>query len=100
MKTAIFLFFLAVNATNLRDVYKELSAKYEDIRHDKFNNMIIRNVPYGTPKPQPALAEYYTFKQNDSVNVITGPHGRKIFREFRRLSISDVMNRKRPGIIP
>ncbi|KAK6016785.1 hypothetical protein OSTOST_17727 [Ostertagia ostertagi] len=60
---------------------------------------ISKAVPYGIDPPNPKIAEYETFKSDKSANFIRDGSGHVVFRQYKRLRLGDVLQRRgRSGI--
>ncbi|CAI4226591.1 unnamed protein product [Auanema sp. JU1783] len=86
-------------SADLSSLYKNLLKKEEQIRNDRMLGFIAKSVPQGIDKPNPKIAEYETFKSDKSANFFLDGRGNLHFRQFKRLRLADVFQRRsRSGI--
>ncbi|KAK6040852.1 hypothetical protein COOONC_06618 [Cooperia oncophora] len=99
----VFLTFLllttVVDAKPLAELFETLMKKHTEIKNQQLMQFISKAVPYGIDPPNPKIAEYETFKSDKSANFLRDGNGNLHFRQFRRLRLSDVLQRRgRNGI--
>ncbi|CAO4365116.1 unnamed protein product [Caenorhabditis nigoni] len=82
-------------------LYKKLMKKQENVKNARLIDFISRGAPSGVDAPIPSIAEYETFKSDKSVNFLSDGAGHIVFRQFRRIRISDLLGsqmKSRPGL--
>ncbi|ETN76838.1 hypothetical protein NECAME_11386 [Necator americanus] len=83
----------------LSELFNNLMKKQTEIKNQQLLQFISKAVPYGIDPPNPKIAEYETFKSDKSANFVRDGNGNVVFRQFRRVRLSDVMQRRgRTGI--
>ncbi|WKX97830.1 hypothetical protein Q1695_013483 [Nippostrongylus brasiliensis] len=86
-------------AKPLAALYDKLMKKHTEIKNQQLMQFISKAVPYGIDPPNPKIAEYETFKSDKSANFLRDGNGNVVFRQFRRLRLADVLQRRgRTGI--
>ncbi|EFO85685.1 hypothetical protein CRE_02275 [Caenorhabditis remanei] len=81
----------ADQASGLDVLYKKLMKKQETVKNARLIDFISRGAPSGVDAPIPSIAEYETFKSDKSVNFLSDGAGHIVFRQFRRIRISDLL---------
>ncbi|RCN46925.1 hypothetical protein ANCCAN_07104 [Ancylostoma caninum] len=98
---AISLLLIAVvgEAKPLVELFGDLMKRHTEIKNQQLMQFISKAVPYGIDPPNPKIAEYETFKSDKSANFLRDGSGKVVFRQFRRLRLADVLQRRgRNGI--
>lgn len=72
-------------------LYQKLMKKQENVKNARLIDFISRGAPSGVDAPIPSIAEYETFKSDKSVNFLSDGAGHIVFRQFRRIRISDLL---------
>ncbi|KJH41608.1 hypothetical protein DICVIV_12407 [Dictyocaulus viviparus] len=86
------LFTVKVNETKpLIELFKSLTEKQTEIKNQKLMQFISKSVPYGI---DPSLSDGEAFQSDKSANFIHDGRGHVVFRQFRRLRLSDVLHRR------
>ncbi|EYC15502.1 hypothetical protein Y032_0036g3181 [Ancylostoma ceylanicum] len=99
--TIFFLLFIvaAIDAEPLAQLFEKLMKKHTEIKNQQLMQFISKAVPSGIDPPNPKIAEYETFKSDKSANFLRDGNGNVVFRQFRRLRLADVLQRRgRNGI--
>lgn len=89
------------SGSGLDVLYKKLMKKQETVKNSRLIDFISRGAPSGVDAPIPSIAEYETFKSDKSVNFLSDGAGHIVFRQFRRIRISDLLGsqmKNRPGV--
>lgn len=81
----------ADQAPGLDVLYSKLMKKQETVKNSRLIDFISRGAPSGVDAPIPSIAEYETFKSDKSVNFLSDGAGHIVFRQFRRIRISDLL---------
>lgn len=72
-------------------LYQKMMKKQENVKNSRLIDFISRGAPSGVDAPIPSIAEYETFKSDKSVNFLSDGAGHIVFRQFRRIRISDLL---------
>ncbi|CAD59143.1 Neuropeptide-Like Protein [Caenorhabditis elegans] len=89
------------SSSGLDVLYKKLIKKQESVKNSRLIDFISKGAPSGVDAPIPSIAEYETFKSDKSVNFLSDGAGHIVFRQFRRIRISDLLGsqmKTRPGL--
>ncbi|XGW11319.1 hypothetical protein V3C99_012653 [Haemonchus contortus] len=97
--TFILLVSREIEAKPLAQLFENLMKKHTEIKNQQLMQFISKAVPYGIDPPNPKIAEYETFKSDKSANFLRDGNGNVLFRQYRRLRLGDVLQRRgRSGI--
>ncbi|CAI2341478.1 unnamed protein product [Caenorhabditis sp. 36 PRJEB53466] len=72
-------------------LFNKLMKKQETVKNSRLIDFISRGAPAGVDAPMPSIAEYETFRSDKSVNFLSDGNGHIVFRQFRRIRISDLL---------
>ncbi|ETN76837.1 hypothetical protein RB195_020125 [Necator americanus] len=96
---SLLLLATVVQSKPLVELYDKLVKKHNEVKNQQLLQFISKAVPYGIDPPNPKIAEYETFKSDKSANFVRDGNGNIVFRQFRRLRLADVLQRRgRTGI--
>uniref|UniRef100_A0A8R1HN24 Uncharacterized protein n=1 Tax=Caenorhabditis japonica TaxID=281687 RepID=A0A8R1HN24_CAEJA len=82
-------------------LFSKMMAKQDNVKKSRLIDFISRGAPAGVDAPMPTIAEYETFKSDKSVNFLSDGAGHVVFRQYRRIRISDLLGsqmKSRPGL--
>ncbi|CAI5442726.1 unnamed protein product [Caenorhabditis angaria] len=83
---------LCDNPSELDILFSKIVKKEQSEKTARIVDLMNRAVPSGMEALNPAIAEYETFRSDKSSNFLNDGQGHVVFRQFRRIRISDLLS--------